>query len=92
MKFDSRLLDATHSQLALVRDGKEEPLVVGQDGSLNARGELNGSAEAPLVFVGYGLSIPDAAKPGLFKRMLTSDKPVHYDFRAAFELARTLTA
>ena len=29
---------------------------------------------------------------GLFKRMLTSDKPVHYDFRAAFELARTLTA
>ncbi|HEY8246313.1 MAG TPA: NAD(P)-dependent methylenetetrahydromethanopterin dehydrogenase [Hyphomicrobium sp.] len=28
---------------------------------------------------------------GLFKRMLTSDKPVHYDFRAAFELARTLT-
>ena len=29
---------------------------------------------------------------GLFKRMLTSDKPVHYDFRAAFDLARTLTA
>ncbi len=28
---------------------------------------------------------------GLFKRMLASDKPVHYDFRAAFELARTLT-
>ncbi len=29
---------------------------------------------------------------GLFKRMLESDKPVHYDFRAAFDLARTLTA
>jgi methylene-tetrahydromethanopterin dehydrogenase len=29
---------------------------------------------------------------GLFKRMLDADKPVHYDFRAAFELARTLTA
>jgi methylene-tetrahydromethanopterin dehydrogenase len=28
---------------------------------------------------------------GLFKRMIASDKPVHYDFRAAFELARTLT-
>src|SRR6185436_9941785 len=26
---------------------------------------------------------------GLFKRMLTSDKPVHYDFRAAFEWAPT---
>jgi methylene-tetrahydromethanopterin dehydrogenase len=28
---------------------------------------------------------------GLFKRMITSDKPVHFDFRAAFELARTFT-
>ena len=29
---------------------------------------------------------------GLFKRMLTSDKPVHYDFRAAFDFARKLTS
>ncbi len=29
---------------------------------------------------------------GLFKRMISAEKPVHYDFRAAFELARTLTA
>lgn len=29
---------------------------------------------------------------GLFKRMISADKPVHYDFRAAFELARSLTA
>lgn len=29
---------------------------------------------------------------GLFKRMISADKPVHYDFRAAFDLARTLTA
>jgi methylene-tetrahydromethanopterin dehydrogenase len=28
---------------------------------------------------------------GLFMRMINSDKPVHYDFRAAFDLARTLT-
>jgi hypothetical protein len=60
VKYDSRLLVAEQSQLALVRDGKEEPLVVGQDGSLNARGELNGSIEAAMVFIGYGLSIPDA--------------------------------
>jgi len=59
VQFDSRLLIAEQSQLVLVRDGKEEPLVVGQDGSLNARGELNGSIEAPMVFIGYGLSIPD---------------------------------
>jgi methylene-tetrahydromethanopterin dehydrogenase len=29
---------------------------------------------------------------GLFKRMITSDKAVHFDFREAFNLARTLTA
>ena len=60
VKFDSRKLAADQTQLVLVRDGKEESLVIGQDGSLNARGELNGSKEAPMVFIGYGLSIPDA--------------------------------
>jgi hypothetical protein len=58
--FDSRTLSADISRLALVRDGKEEVLTVGQDASLNARGELDGSTEVRLVFVGYGLSIPDA--------------------------------
>jgi len=28
---------------------------------------------------------------GLFKRMIASDEPVHFDFRHAFELARTFT-
>jgi methylene-tetrahydromethanopterin dehydrogenase len=28
---------------------------------------------------------------GLFKRMITGAKPVHYDFRDAFQLARTFT-
>jgi hypothetical protein len=60
VKFDSRKLAADQSELVLVRGGKEESLVIGQDGSLNARGELNGSKEAPMVFIGYGLSIPDA--------------------------------
>jgi len=48
------------SRLALVRDGREEALVIGQDASISARGELSGTLEAPMVFVGYGLSIPDA--------------------------------
>lgn len=60
VKFDRRKLAADRSQLVLVRDGKEEALVIGEDGSLNARGELNGSKELPMVFIGYGLSIPDA--------------------------------
>ena len=58
--LQARQLVADQSRLALVRSGKETPLALGQDATLNARGELNGSLEAPLVFVGYGLSIPDA--------------------------------
>ena len=44
----------------LVRNGQEEPLTLGEDASLSARGELDGSVEAPMVFIGYGLSIPEA--------------------------------
>ena len=58
--LESRQLDSAQTQLAIVRDGKEEPLAVGQDASINARGELNGSMTAPMVFVGYGMSLPDA--------------------------------
>jgi hypothetical protein len=60
VQFDSRQMIAEQSELVLFRNGKEEQLVLGQDGALNARGELNGSIEAPMVFIGYGLSIPDA--------------------------------
>ena len=60
IKFENRSFAAAQPQLALVRDGKEEILSVGQDASVNARGELDGSLEAGMVFVGYGLSIPEA--------------------------------
>ncbi len=60
VKLDSRLLVPDQSSIALVREGKEVPLVIGQDASLSARAELDGSMEAPMVFVGYGLSIPEA--------------------------------
>ena len=60
VKLDSRLLVPDQSSLALVREGKAVPLVIGQDASLSARAELDGSLEASLVFVGYGLSIPEA--------------------------------
>jgi hypothetical protein len=48
------------SSLALVRNGQEEPLAMGEDASLSARGELDGSVEAPMIFIGYGLQIPEA--------------------------------
>ena len=61
VKLDSRLLTPEQTSLTLVRDGKETPLVIGQDGTLSARGELDGSIDAPMVFVGYGMSIPEAS-------------------------------
>ena len=60
VKLDSRVLVPEQSKLVLVRNGQEEPLAVGEDASLSARGELDGSIEAPMVFIGYGLSIPEA--------------------------------
>jgi hypothetical protein len=59
VKYDSRKLAADQTHIVLARDGKDEPLTVGQEASLNARGELNGSKEAGMVFIGYGVSIPD---------------------------------
>src|SRR5262249_6031066 len=58
--FETRVLNPEHSKLALVRNGNEEPLELGADASLSARGELDGDVDVPMVFIGYGLSIPEA--------------------------------
>ena len=60
VKFETRVLNPEHSKLALVRNGNEEPLELGADASLSARGELDGDVDVPMVFIGYGLSIPEA--------------------------------
>ena len=60
VNLESRVLVPERSKLALVRNGAEEPLTLRDDATLSARGELNGSIEASMVFVGYGLSIPEA--------------------------------
>ena len=60
VKFESRLLIPEHSTLTLVRDGVEVPLAVGLDATISARSELDGQIDAPMVFIGYGLSIPEA--------------------------------
>jgi hypothetical protein len=58
--FESRAVVEEQSSLALVRDGKEEPLTLGTDAMLSARTDLAAKLEAPMVFVGYGLTIPEA--------------------------------
>jgi Zn-dependent M28 family amino/carboxypeptidase len=59
VKFISRQLVEKESSAALVRDGKAEPLALGEDAIFSTRVDLAPTVEAPLVFVGYGLSIPE---------------------------------
>src|SRR5436305_9418892 len=60
VKLIQRQIDEKNSSAALVRDGKAEPLVLGEDAFFNTRAELaEGEVTAPLVFAGYGLRIPE---------------------------------
>ena len=59
VKFVSRQLVEQESSVALLRDGKAEPLTLGEDAIFSTRVDLAPEVEAPLVFVGYGLSIPE---------------------------------
>ena len=58
VKFETRQLVEDESSAALVRDGQEEKLERA-DATLSARAEA-GNVDAPMVFVGYGLRIPEA--------------------------------
>src|SRR5580693_9767094 len=58
-KFQSRQIVEKDSSLALVREGKAEPLTLGEDAYFSTRVDLAPKLQAPLVFVGYGLSIPE---------------------------------
>jgi Zn-dependent M28 family amino/carboxypeptidase len=59
VKFESRQIVEKDSSLALVHDGKIEPLVLGEDAFFSTRIDLAPEVQAPLVFVGYGLNIPE---------------------------------
>lgn len=59
VKFESRQIVEKNSSLALIRDGKEKRLTLGEDAMFSTRIDLAPEVEAPLVFVGYGLTIPE---------------------------------
>ena len=59
VKFNVRKLDEPASSLAIVRNGKATPLVLGDDASFSLRADLAPSVDAPAVFVGYGLTVPE---------------------------------
>jgi Peptidase family M28 len=61
IKFRSRKIVEEKSSLALVKaGGVVEPVVLGEEATFSMRIEPVPSVEAPIVFAGYGLQIPEA--------------------------------
>jgi hypothetical protein len=60
VSFIEQRVIAGQSRAALVADGVEQPLRLGPDIILGSRLPQPAAVDAPLVFIGYGLSIPKA--------------------------------
>lgn len=60
VKLRSKAIDESQSSITLVRNGKDEPLVLGEDAMFSTSVDLAPEVNAPLVFVGYGLRVPEA--------------------------------
>jgi len=58
--FDVQRVIASKSSMNLVVDGKATPLVLGEDAILGSRSGQVGKVDAPLVFIGYGLHLPES--------------------------------
>ncbi|HET9839620.1 MAG TPA: M28 family metallopeptidase [Candidatus Angelobacter sp.] len=59
VRFVSRQIVEKDSSLALLRNGQTEPLTLGEDAIFNTRVDLAPAVDAPLVFAGYGLAVPE---------------------------------
>jgi hypothetical protein len=59
VKLISRQIDESASSLTLIRNGAREPLMLGEDAYFSTRTKLAPAVDAPMVFVGYGLHIPE---------------------------------
>ena len=60
VKFDVTRVLAEKCSMGLVVSGHKEPLELGRDAILGSRGTQPSSITAPLVFIGYGLHLPEA--------------------------------
>jgi hypothetical protein len=58
VKLESRRIDEPMSSLTLLRDGARLPLTPGDDAVFILRGNFAPSVDAPMVFVGDGLRLP----------------------------------
>jgi hypothetical protein len=59
VKFVSRQIMEKDCSLALIRDGKREELMLGEDAIIGTRVMPAPEVEAALVFAGYGLKVPE---------------------------------
>src|SRR5262249_38216577 len=59
VRFHSRRIVEDQSSLALAREGKIEPVQLGEEATFSMRVDQAPQLEAPIVFIGYGLSIPE---------------------------------
>jgi Zn-dependent M28 family amino/carboxypeptidase len=59
VSFESRRLIEDRSSLTLVRDGKTTPVVLGEQAIFGLRIHPAPSVDAPLVFAGNGLQVPE---------------------------------
>lgn len=57
--FNVQQIVENESSLALVRNGKAEPLVLGDDATFGLRGDIQSDTEAGAVFAGYALKVPE---------------------------------
>ncbi len=59
VKLVSREIDESASSMELIRDSKIQFVKLGEDAMFSTRVDLAPETEAPLVFVGYGLNVPE---------------------------------
>jgi Zn-dependent M28 family amino/carboxypeptidase len=59
VQFVSRRIDEPKSNLSIVRKGVAEPIVLGDEATIGMRSAPASHLEAPVVFVGYGLTVPE---------------------------------
>jgi hypothetical protein len=59
VRFDVQRVIARNCTLALVANGKQNPLQLGEDAILGTRMPQPSAVDAPLVFIGYGLHLPE---------------------------------
>jgi hypothetical protein len=61
IRFDVRKIVEEKSKVELVRDGKSQPVDLGNDANISLRGDPGHEIDAEAVFVGYGLTVPEKA-------------------------------